>query len=129
MSRYARTIFMAVSAVCGGIWSASVRFPIHWHGLFQPMNQRHNRYSAMFVENNTIRNVDKNNRCEKKHARTIAISQKPTPINKRPNLTPINGSVIPRILLSPNALNIFATPVLARIAPALIKKYIISRLP
>ena len=119
MSRYTRMIFMAVSAVCGGICSASVKLPRHEHARRQPIHHKPNRYTIKLPARNATSIfavvLDLLNR---QNIATIS-SDIPAASIKCPNCMFRIGSRRRNNSALSNALHTFAAPAIEKITPAL----------
>jgi len=111
-------IFMAVSAVCGGMCNASVRFPRQLHGLCQPIIKSPQRYTTKLVAIQAINTSA--NFCDLANQQMMAIisSRTPTVSIKCPKEIPVNGSATARTFVGANAVQTLATPVIPRITAA-----------
>jgi hypothetical protein len=117
MSRYARMIFMAVSALWGGMCNASVKLPRQLHGFFHPSQNKPKRYIKMLVASRAIKPTCNFCLLQKKQNAAIASSRIPT-INKRfRNWIRRRGSGYSKRWALPPALMIFAAPVIVSKAP------------
>src|ERR1035438_3259922 len=110
-------IFMAVSAVCGGICSASAKLPMQLHGRCHPINHKAERYTTKFVAKNATSKLLNLDLLFTKQITAIRISKIPTSSSRYRKGIPNIGSSKYSIRSLPKKLTTFAPPVEASTMP------------
>jgi hypothetical protein len=110
--------FVIFSAVCGEMWSASVRLPRQPQGRRHSIHHKPRRYTTKLVASHAMSPSANCRAFANTQTHAMTSSTIPTASIKCLNCIPVIGSAAARSLMGANALQVFATPVTATIAPA-----------